>query len=88
MNNKKKLKIGDEVFYSLEDYNTGEDVIYKGTVKEIKNHKLKIKDKEIDIIFYDTGTGIGCERKSLYTLEELFEMKNRLEYLLNEIAGE
>lgn len=76
MPQKEELHIGDKVFYSLEDMNTGEDVIYEGEVLSINNHVLlKIGDKEIETTFYYVSEGLGMQRNSLYTLKDLFKIK-------------
>ena len=76
MPEKEELHVGDKVFYSLEDMNTGEDVIYEGIVNEINNHVLlKVGDKEIETTFYYLGKGLGMQRNALYTLKDLFKIK-------------
>ena len=76
MPERQELHIGDEVFYSIEDFNTKEDVIYRGVVSSINNHVLlKVGDKEIETTFYTVNEGIGMQRNSLYTLKDLFRIK-------------
>lgn len=81
----KDLKIGDEVYYTWEDLNTGEDLIYKGTIVDIIKKPIKINDIELNHTFYMLDDGMGVQRNCCYTIEELFELKNRLEFLKNTV---
>lgn len=78
-------KIGDKVYYSLEDYDTGEDFIYEGVVKDIYLQDIDIGGKNIELKMYKVADGLAMQRNAFYTIEELFKMKERLEFLLNEL---
>lgn len=83
-----ELKIGDRVFYSMEDYESGEDIVYEGYVHSIhENHRLEIGNMDLCMTFYEVSDrpggeprGIGMQRNCLYTLKELFEIKDAYEY--------
>lgn len=78
------LKVGDEVYYTYEDYKTGDDVIYKSKIKKIVKQDITLGNKVLkDKIFYWLESGIVLMRNACYTIEELFEMKERLEEIKN-----
>lgn len=81
---KEKYKVGQTVYYSLEDYDTGNPVIYSGKIESISIDKvLEYKGKTIKSKFYHLDNGIGVQENAMYTIEELFKMKEHLEHLLN-----
>jgi len=83
-----KYPIGTEVYYSLEDYDSGEDIIYKGTISKIDYHDFKIKDNSYHMKMYQVNKGLGMQCNAFYTLEELYKMANRLQYLTKEYYKE
>lgn len=71
------LEVGSKVYYKLEDYNTGEDVIYEGTVRKIYTAPLPVKDKDGKnkmSTFYEVAEGLGCQRNAIYTIKDLFKI--------------
>lgn len=76
-----KYPIGTEVYYSLEDYNTGEDIIYKGIVQNIEIKKVNLLDKEYEMKMYMLDTRMGMQCNAFYTLKELYDMAERLRYI-------
>lgn len=80
-----KYPIGTKIYYSLEDYDTGEPVIYKTKVKTIfiKNIQIPITKKEMKVKIYEMEDGMGMTKNAFYTLQELFDMKDRLEMNIN-----
>lgn len=83
--NEEKYPIGTEVYYQLEDYDTGEDLIYKGKITDIYNHEVNLLNKKHKMKIYKINDQIGMQRNAFYTLEELMAMANRLQYLTKEI---
>lgn len=80
----RELKIGDEVYYSVEDYDTGNDVIYKAKIVNIIKEDIHLGDTILkDCIFYKLDNGTGVQRNACYTIDELFQLKERLEELLD-----
>lgn len=79
------IKIGDRVFYSVEDYNTGKDIIYEGYVIGFNdNQTLKLGSENINLSrFYnisDKPDGemiVGLQRNCFYTIDDLFKMANK-----------
>lgn len=88
MEEKEKYPVGTKVYYSSEDYNTGEDVIYEGEVQDIYYHTLNLGGKELNMKLYKINDGLSMQCNAFYTLEELMSMANRLQYLLNEFDKE
>lgn len=90
MNKDEKYPIGTEVYYSLDDWDTGEPVIYKTKVKAIvmKDIKIPITEKEMKVKIYQMENGWGMSKNSFYTLKELFDMKERLEINVNSFDKE
>lgn len=86
MKNDEKYPIGTEVYFTMEDYNSGDEIIYKGVVSDIFYHKLKLKDVTLNMKLYRVGDGIAMQCNAFYTLEELFQMKERLIYLQHELG--
>lgn len=83
---KEKYPVGTEVYYSLEDYNTGEDIIYKGKVRKIYYTDLELNDKTFHLKMYEVRKGLGMQSNSFYTLEELFKLKTRLEETYHDLT--
>lgn len=87
---RENLKIGDKIYYGIEDYNTGEDVIYEGYIIGFSDDQtLKIDDKRIKLgRFYnisDKPDGemiIGMQRNCLYTIKDLWNIKNKYEEMM------
>lgn len=79
------VKIGDKVYYSIEDYNTGTEIIYEGAISKIYDTTIKIKDKDLTMTLYQVADGLSMQRNAFYTLPELFDLKSRLEYLHNNL---
>lgn len=83
-----ELRIGDRVFYTLEDYESGKDMVYEGYIHSIhEDHKIEIGNMDLNITFYEVSDrpggeprGIGMQRNCLYTLDDLFEIKDKYEY--------
>lgn len=80
------VNIGDTVYYSL-DNSDGETIIYKGIVKEISTVPLDLNNDKISLTFYQLDTGIGVQRNACYTLQELFDLASRIDYLYNHLSG-
>lgn len=80
---KKEPEIGDVVAYSLEVYDTGEDVIYTGVIQDIFFQTIQIGKVKRNIKLYKVNDGLAMQRNAFYTMDELFNMKERLEKLLN-----
>lgn len=83
-------RVGDEVFYSLEDYDTGEDIIYKGKITKIfmqdvtfiyANSGKETKTKKY-IRLYQVADGLAMQRNAFYTIDELFKMREKLEEII------
>lgn len=89
-----KYPVGTEVYYSLDDFDSGEPVIYKGVIKAIHRNDIKLgphpKDPKgmptilKDAKFYEVNDGLSLMCNAFYTLDELFELKDRLELLMHE----
>lgn len=85
---RQELRIGDEVFYTLEDYESGEEIIHKGYIREINaDHNIRLGSIDITSTFYELSDspngdpiGIGMQRNNLYTIQDLFKIKNAYEY--------
>lgn len=85
------IKIGDRVFYSAEDYNTGKDIIYEGYVIGFNdNQTLKLGNENIKLgRFYnisdkpDGDMVVGLQRNCFYTIDDLFKMANKQKELDN-----
>lgn len=88
---REEVKIGDHIYYAMEDYNTGEDVIYEGYVIGFNdNQTLKLDDKVMNLgRFYnvsDIPNGemiVGLQRNCFYTINDLFKIANKQEELNN-----
>lgn len=93
---KQELQIGDKVYYSLEDYDSGEEIIYEGYICGINaNHNIKIGNIDITSTFYELSdtpngdsNGIGMQRNCLYTINDLFKIKNAYEYQQRKVEKE
>ena len=85
---KEKYPIGTEVYYSIEDYDTGESIIHKGKITKIFYNDLNLNGKTIHSKFYEINNGWSMQENCFYTINELFKMKERLEYLQNELSKE
>lgn len=72
MPERETLNVGDRVFYVLEDFATGEEVIHESTIKKINYHDLEIGDQKITKPFYYVTDGVGMQRNALYTIKDLF----------------
>lgn len=81
-----RYPIGTEVYYSLEDYETGEDIIYKGTITKIYYTDLDVADTTLHLKMYEVNEGLGMQCNAFYTIEELFALKNRLEQTYLELS--
>ena len=87
---REELRLGDEVYYSMEDYSTGEDIIYKGYVVGMNdNQTLKLKDKTIKLgVFYEISDRpygeviVGMQRNCLCTIKDLWDIKNKYEEMM------
>ena len=73
----KEIKIGQVVYYELDKD------IYQDQVIRIEERTINIKKKHILRTFYQMKKGLALEREAFYTIEELFESKDKLEYILN-----
>lgn len=93
---KQELQIGDKVYYSLEDYDSGEEVIYEGYICNINaDHNIKLGNIDITSTFYEISdrpngesNGIGMQRDCLYTIKDLFKIKNAYEYQQRKVDKE
>ena len=88
MEEKEKYPVGTKVYYSSEDYNTGEDIIYEGEVQDIYYHTLNLGGKELNMKLYKVNDGLSMQCNAFYTLDELMSMAQRLQYLVDEIDKE
>lgn len=79
----KEPEIGDVVAYTLEIYDTGEDVIYTGVIQDIFFQTIQIGKIKRNIKLYKVNDGLAMQRNAFYTMDELFNMKEKLEKLLN-----
>lgn len=85
------IKIGSRVFYSVEDYDTGKDVIYEGYVIGFNdNQTLKLGNENINLgRFYnisdkpDGDMIVGLQRNCFYTIDDLFKIANKQKELDN-----
>lgn len=95
---KEELNIGDRVFYTMEDYDTGEDIIYEGYVVSFDDDvSLYIGNDRDDKIklgrFYnisdkkDGDMIVGMQRDCLYTIKDLFNIKDRLTEISSKLTG-
>ena len=84
MDKEEKYPVGTTVYYTWDDYDTGEPVIYSGTITKITMQTINLKDKKFKAKFYQLDNGIGMMYNSFYTIEELFQLKERLETRMNE----
>lgn len=82
--NTERYPIGTTVYYTLDDYFTGEPIIYSGTITDITVQDLYLNNKHLKCKFYKLDNGIGLMKNSFYTLHELFQLKERLEVTMNE----
>ena len=83
--NEEKYPIGTEVYYSLEDYDTGGEAIYKGKITDIYDHEVNLLNVKHKMKIYKIDNKIGMQYNAFYTLEELIKMADRLKYLTKEI---
>lgn len=84
MDTKEKYPVGTTVYYTLDDYDTGEPVIYSGKIVKITNQTLNLNGKKFPAKFYQLDSGLGMIYNSFYTIEELFQLKEKLELTMNE----
>lgn len=85
----KELPLGTTVYYSLEDYTSGDEIIYSSTITEIYDKELKFPNgTTLPIHFYRLDDGLSLQRCSFYTLPELFQLKDRLQFIQNNIRGD
>lgn len=80
------IKIGDHVYYRIEDYDTGDKVLYEGYVIGTTDHTIKLKGEDVDLgKFYnisDKPDGemiMGLQRNRFYTIEDLFNKVDKYE---------
>lgn len=93
---RQELHIGDRVFYSLEDYASGEEIIYEGYICNINtDHNIKLGNIDITATFYEVSDkpngdpiGIGMQRNCLYTINDLFKIKDTYEYQQRKVEKE
>lgn len=81
-----KYPIGTTVYYSVEDYDTGKECIYEGKITNIYYKDLELNDTKVHMKLYAIGDGLSMQCNAFYTLEELFQLKERLEYLQQEVV--
>lgn len=84
MNTPEKYPVGTKVYYSLDAYETGEPTIYSGTITRIDNSNIKLLNTELPAKVYYLDTEIGLMSNSFYTIQELFQLKEKLENTYNE----
>lgn len=84
--NEEKYPIGTEVYYSLDDYETGEPIIYKGKITKIYYTDLDVADTTLHLKMYEVNEGLGMQCNAFYTIEELFALKERLEQTYSELS--
>lgn len=83
---KEKYPIGTEVYYTLEDYDTGEDIIYKGKVRRIYYTDFELNEHKFHLKMYEVNKGLGMQSNNFYTIQELFKLKQRLEETYQDLA--
>lgn len=84
----KDLPLGTTVYYSIEDYDSGDEVIYEGKITKIYDAPLQLQDTTINIHLYQVADGLSMQRGSFYTLPELFQFKDRIQYLQEHLRGD
>lgn len=83
----KELNIGDKIYYTTEDRRTGKDIINEGYIVAFDdNQKLFVGDRYLKLSrFYNISNEVDGEveaslqRNLIYTIEDLFEIKNKYE---------
>lgn len=85
---KEKYPIGTRVYYSLDNWDDNGMSIYSGVIEDIKIQDLKVGDKSFKVKFYYLDNGMGLQRNAFYTIDELFQLKERLEQNMQSVEKE